>query len=186
MPAAAQERGGQPAGEAFEQRVRTRIVATRREEDVMRAEQVGERSRSERPDDVNALEALLRAAGESEFVGVEVEVLVQPAQDVRALARIVRPARRDHAQAPAVERLARSRWMEDRRVDGVVNHNRIAQLEAELAMLLQAVAGLQDRRVRQRVDLDDPAIGAVVEAAVDADRAVHAVHHPHSLADETA
>src|SRR5512133_1068275 len=52
-------------------------------------------------------------------------------------------------------------------------------------MLLEDVTRLQDRRVRQRVDLDDAAIGAVVEAAVDAERAVDPVHHAHTPARET-
>ena len=75
--------------------------------------------------------------------------------------------------------------MKDRRVDGVVNHDRIAQLEPELAMLVEAVAGLQDRRFRKVViDLDDAPVGAVVEAAVHADRAVDAVNHADAVARE--
>ena len=45
-------------------------------------------------------------------------------------------------------------------------------------MLLEAVARLEDSRVGQRVvDRRDPAIAAVVEAAVGPDRPVDAVHH---------
>ena len=40
-----------------------------------------------------------------------------------------------------------------------------------------SATGARSRR-RARVDLDDPPVGAVVEAAVDADRPVDAVHHP--------
>ena len=75
--------------------------------------------------------------------------------------------------------------MEDRRIDGVVDHDRIAQLEPELAMLVEAVRGLQDRRVGELlVDLHDPAVGAVVEAAIRADRPVDPVHHAHAVARE--
>ena len=52
-------------------------------------------------------------------------------------------------------------------------------------MLVEAVARLDDRRVRQlAVDADDLAVGAVIEATVDADRSVDAVHHPHLVARE--
>ena len=77
------------------------------------------------------------------------------------------------------ERLAARGRMEDRRVDGIRDHDRIPKLEPELAVLLEAVPRLEDRRVRELVvDLDDPRVGPVVEAAVDADRAVDAMHHP--------
>ena len=53
------------------------------------------------------------------------------------------------------------------------------ELQPQLAVLLEAVSGLEDRRVRElAVELEDALVGAVVEAAVDADRAVHAMHHP--------
>ena len=52
-------------------------------------------------------------------------------------------------------------------------------------MLLEREAGLEDRRGRELgVDLRDPLVGAVVEAAVDADRAVDAVHHPRAARRE--
>ena len=54
-------------------------------------------------------------------------------------------------------------------------------------MLLEAVPGLEDRRVRElAVELEDVPVGAVVEAAVDADRAVHAMHHPAARTGEAA
>src|SRR5712691_3075403 len=49
-------------------------------------------------------------------------------------------------------------------------------------MLLEAEAGLEHRRVGERsIELEDAAVGAVVEAAVDADRPVDAVHHADAL-----
>src|SRR5712691_13528494 len=97
---------------------------------------------------------------------------VEPFKDVGSLARIVRPAGRDHAQ-PAPCRLARCGWMKDRRVDGVVNHDRMAQLEPELTVFVQAEAGLQDGRVREvAIDSGDPAVGSIVETSVHADRTV--------------
>ena len=68
--------------------------------------------------------------------------------------------------------------MKDRRVDGVRDDRRLAELEPELAMLLEAVARLQDGRLGELgIHRCDRAIGAVVEAAVHADRPVHAMHH---------
>jgi hypothetical protein len=75
--------------------------------------------------------------------------------------------------------------MKDRRIDRVVDHHWIAQLEAELTMLGEAVRGLQDRRVGELlVDPQDAAVGTVVEAAVRADRAVDPVHHANTIARE--
>ena len=69
--------------------------------------------------------------------------------------------------------------MEDRRVDGVRDDDRVAELDSELAVLLEREPGLQDRRGGQLgVDPGDAPVGAVVEAAIGADRAVDAVHHP--------
>src|SRR5262249_58613888 len=45
---------------------------------------------------------------------------------------------------------------------------------------------VQDGGVRNGVDLDDATVGAVVEAAVHADRPVDAVHHPDAFVCETA
>src|SRR3989442_12391762 len=107
---------------------------------------------------------------------------VEPFQDVGSLARIVRPAGRDHAQ-PAARRLARFGWMKDRRVDGVVNDDRVPQLEPELLVLVEAVAGLQDGRGGELlVHLHDAAVSSVVETAVRTYRAVDPMHH----ADATA
>ena len=65
------------------------------------------------------------------------------------------------------------------------NDNRIAQLEAELSVLLEAVARLEDGRVRvHAVEIGDVPVGAVVEAAVDADRPVDPMHHPAATAGE--
>ena len=54
-------------------------------------------------------------------------------------------------------------------------------------MLLEAVARLEHGGVGElAVELEDVPVGAVVEAAVDADRAVHAMHHPAAVAGEAA
>ena len=54
-------------------------------------------------------------------------------------------------------------------------------------MLLEAVARLNDGRVGERsVQLENQAVGSVVEAAVDADRPVDAMHHAYVVARETA
>ncbi len=73
--------------------------------------------------------------------------------------------------------------MEDRGIDGVPDQNRVAELEPELEVLLEAEAGLKHRRPGERsVELRNAGIGAVVEAAVDADRSVDSVHHPATVA----
>src|SRR6266508_1714274 len=51
-------------------------------------------------------------------------------------------------------------------------------------MLGEAELRLEDGRVGELVDRSDTAIGAVVEAAVDADRPVDTVHHAHLVARE--
>ena len=61
------------------------------------------------PSVANSLERLVRTPGERQLVPLVVEILVEPREHVGALVRVVRPARRDHANAPAVERLARMR-----------------------------------------------------------------------------
>ena len=75
--------------------------------------------------------------------------------------------------------------MEDRRVDGVRDDDGVAELETELPVLLEAVARLQDGRVRQlAVQLHEPRVGAVVETAIGADRTIHAVDEAAFLACE--
>jgi hypothetical protein len=76
--------------------------------------------------------------------------------------------------------------MEDRRVDGIRDHDRVPQLETERLVFREAVARLQDRRVRQRVDLHNAGVRAVVEPAIRSDRPVDAMHHAHTVAGETA
>src|SRR5439155_14801130 len=61
------------------------------------------------------------------------------------------------------------------------------QFEAELEVSLEAEARLEDCRVCElRVDLRYAAVGAVVEASIDADRPVDAVHHTTARAGEAA
>ena len=107
---------------------------------------VGERLRVERADDADALERRRRAAGERQLVARVVEVAVEPGERGAAL-----PGLSDQLVAisrirPPVERLAARGRMEDRRVDGVRDHDRVAQLEPELAVLLEREPRLEDRR----------------------------------------
>ena len=105
MSAARAERRRQAACEGLEQRVRAWIVVARREVDVLRAQERGERVRVERADDVDVLELPRRAPGERHLVAGVVEIAVEPDERVSALARIVRPARRDESDLPSLERL---------------------------------------------------------------------------------
>src|SRR5436309_4677541 len=142
MAAAAQKRSGKPAREPFEQRVRARVVATGSKEHVVGPQQLGERLRRKRGDGPNVRESLLRVAGERDLELVAVEVPVEPRQDVDAFAWIVGPARCDHAQTLVLVTLLRR--MEDGRIDRVRHDCRIAELEPELCVLLQAVTRLED------------------------------------------
>ena len=79
------------------------------------------------------------------------------------------------------------RRVEDRRIDGVRDDDRIAKLDPELGVLREAVARLEDRRVRELgVDRGDPRVRPVVEAAVRSDRTVDAVHQATVVAREAA
>src|SRR5437763_979838 len=80
-----------------------------------------------RRDDTDLPERLLRVARERELVAVVVEMLVEPAEHVGALARIRRPARRDHPEPAVRERLMLRGRMKDRRVDGIRDDDGIAQ-----------------------------------------------------------
>src|SRR6266851_3194118 len=187
MSAAPTEGGRETARESFEERIRAGIVLTRREIHVLRAHQLCERLGGKRPDETDALESCLRVARERELMRIEIEIAVEPFQDLCAFAWIVRPAAGDHTQGSTRLRTVARRRPKDRRVDCVVDHDRSSQLESELAVLVEAVVGLQDGRVRELVvDGCDPPVGAVVEAAVDADGTVDAVHHAHAVARETA
>ena len=145
----------------------------------MRAQKLGDAQRVDRAGRTDPLEPLRGAADEGHVETIGIEVAVEPDERVGSLARVVGPAGRDDADAPTVERLPARRREEDRRVDGVRDHDRVGQLVPELAMALEAVPRLEDGRVRELpVQLGDPRIGAVVEAAVDPDRPVDAMHHP--------
>ncbi len=185
VPAAVAVGGRQAARERLEQRVRAGIVPARREVHVLRPQQVGERTRVERPDDADALERRGRAARERELEARVVEVPVEPGERVAALARVVRPARRHDPDTASLERLPPGGRVEDRRIDRIRNHDRAPEIQAELAVPLERVPGLEDRRGRELgVDPRDPRVRAVVEAAVDPDRAVDAVHHPGAASGE--
>ncbi len=126
-------------------------------------------------------------ADERQLEPLSVEVAIEPRERLGALARIEGPAGRDDPDLPAVEGLALRRSVEDRRVDGVRDDDGVAELEAELAVLLEAVARLEDGRVRQlAVQLHEPRVGAVVETAIGADRTVHTVDQPALVACEAS
>ena len=120
MAAAPAVYGRQPAGERLEQRVRRRVVQARGEVDVVAAQLVGEAVRRKRR---NAADARRTSPGVcpanvSSYRSV-VEVRVEPPEHVRALVRVVGPARGDDPDTAARERLARVRRVEDRRIDRV-------------------------------------------------------------------
>ena len=186
MAAAAQERRRQPARERLEQRVRARVVAARREIDVVRAQELGKRSRRQAarrrgcvrtspcvlPANVTSNESRSRLRSSHSSTSAPLRGLSDQ-------------LRRDHAQPATCARLARCRRMKDRRVDRVVDHDRDRAGRARARGACRGCTRLQDRRVGElAIDLDDPPVGAVVEAAIDADRPVDAMHHAHAVARE--
>ncbi len=151
----------------------------------MLAQQSRHAVRVERSNVADAFERQRQLSDEGQSRQRRVEVGVEPGQDVSALPRVLRPARRDDAERTAGDRLVCVRRMEDRRIDGVRDHDRVSERDPELGVLLEAVARLQNRRVRKLgVDLGDPRIRPVVEAAVRADRPVDAMHQPAVVARE--
>ena len=85
------------------------------------------------------------------------------------------------------ERLALGGRVEDRRIDRVRDQVRIDELDPERPVGVEAVPRLDDRRVRELgVDLGDPRVRSVVEAAVRRDRAVDAVDEADVVAREAA
>ena len=77
--------------------------------------------------------------------------------------------------------------MENARVCRVVDHGRGGELKPKFLMFFEAVARLENRGVSEfAVDLEDLPVEFDPRAAVDADRAVDAVHHPATAAAETA
>ena len=65
------------------------------------------------------------------------------------------------------------------------DHDGLDEPDPEVAVRVEAEARLQHGRVRELgVHRLDAPVGAVVEAAVDADRPVDAMHHPHVVASE--
>ena len=114
-------------------------------------------------------------------------IVVEPAKDVCTLSRIVGPARGHDPQRSPIQRLSVTRRMEDRRIDGVVDHDRLPQLDSELVMPLETPLRLKDGCVGDVVvDAADPQVAPVVETAVDRDGPVDAMHHARSVAGEAA
>src|SRR5262249_21554348 len=66
------------------------------------------------------------------------------------------------------------------------DYDRVSHLQSELAMPVEAVARLQDRRVCERVDFHDATVSTVVETSVGADRPVNPVDHSHAVTHEAA
>src|SRR5262245_49772219 len=104
MTAATQKSGGQTARHRLQQCIGARVVPARRDVDVMLTQEVRQRLRRERSDRADALETLPRVSRKGQVEVGEVEVLVEPRQDLRAFPRIVRPARRDYAQTTSLDR----------------------------------------------------------------------------------
>ena len=99
---------------------RRRFAAAQRRAAPTRSGQGHERARKSRP-----------ATREGQLVAIVVEVPVEPGDDLGALVRVVRPARRDDSHAPPGERLALDRRMEDRRIDRVRDQARVDELDPE-------------------------------------------------------
>ena len=185
--AAAVERR-EAAGERLEQRVRARVVEARGDVRVLPRRSVCELA--PRPAERRAsspFEPCRRAADERQLErGRGRRSQPSAREHVRSLARVVRPARRDDAQRPAVERLALGAAggrSPGSGAFGITTGSR--ELDPEPPVRLEAEPGLEHRRVRELgVHRGDPPVGAVVEAPVDADRPVDAVHHPHVVARE--
>jgi hypothetical protein len=84
-------------------------------------------------------------------------------------------------------RLSRGGRVENRRVGRVRDHDGIDELDSHGSVGVEAEPGLEHRRVRELgVRLRDSSIGAIVEAAIEADRPVHAVHHADVRTHEAA
>ena len=123
--------------------------------------------------------------GQREARGIQPTIEVR--EHVGALPRVVGPARRDQLHRPRGGERRPPLVMEERGVRRVADHDRIPELEPQLAVHLEAVPRLEHRRIRQRmVQRDDLPVGAVVEPAVDADRAVDAMHKPAIATGEAA
>ena len=187
MPAAVAVRGRQTARERFQEGVRARVVPAGCD--------------VERPACAASAASALESSGPTTRIRSKPAVGGRPANvsSKRSGSRF----RSSHSSAPTPLRGlsdqldattltflpssgSRPRWrVEDRRVDGVRDDDRLAQLEAELAVLRERELRLEDRRGRERgVDLGDPRVRAVVEPSVGADRPVDAVHHPRPAARE--
>src|SRR5207244_12575761 len=89
----------------------------------------------------------LRAAAKGKREARRPSSELEAGEGRRALVRIVRPARRDEPHRPPVERRARRRRVEDRRVDRVRYHPRLAELEPERAAGVERIARLEDGHV---------------------------------------
>ena len=185
--AAVDVEGREAAGERLQQRVRAGLVEAREDEDVMLAEQLRDLARRHGRNHARALERHGRAADERQREAGRVEAALEVGDDVGALPRVVGPARRDQPDRRAGAERNAAVGVEDRRVGRVRDDDGLAQLEAELPVLVEAVARLEHGRVRvHAVEVGDVPVGAVVEAAVDADRPVDPVHHAAARAGEAA
>ena len=187
MAAASPVERGQAAREGLEKRVRARVVEARGDVGVLPSKDLRQLLRGQRNDVRPTREPFGGATDEGQLVPRRFDPLAERAQGVAALARVVRPAHGDDAERPAAGWLAVGGGVEDRGIRRVRDHDGLGQVDAEPPMRLQAEPRLEYGRIRELgVHRRDPAVGAVVEAAVDADRAVDAVHHPHVVAGEPA
>ena len=143
--------------------------------------------RAQRPDGADPFEVRRRRApDERELVAIGVEVPVEPLESSAPFRGLS-----DQLDAITLTFLlsSGSRAVGGWKIAGSTAFgidNRLAQLEAELAVLRRART--RDWRIVASasvgVDLGDPRVRAVVEAAVDADRPVDAVHHARAATGE--
>ncbi len=158
MAAASPVERGQAARERLEQRVRAGVVEARGDVRVLASEDLGQLLRGQRSDVRPTREPLGGAADERQLVPRRVDPLAERAQDVAALARVVRPAHGDDAERPAAGWLAVGGRVEDRGIRRVRDHDGLGQVDAEPPVRVQAEPGLEHRRVRELgVHRRDPA-----------------------------
>ena len=101
----------------------------------MRPQQLAKLARRKRRDDTDLLEPRLRVPCERHLERREVEVPVEPLEHVGTLPRVVDQLVAITRSVLRLQRLACRGRMEERRIDRVVDHDRVAQLDPELSML---------------------------------------------------
>ena len=186
MTAALEVRGRQPAGKSLEERIRARVVPARGQVHVVTSQLARDVVGRQRTDCRIHSKRIGAARGRSARSG--------PGRGAdRARRACRRPCADSQTSSTRSTRTFRpssgSRSSGGWKIAGPPRSGsrRVAQLEPELEVLLEAEAGLEDRRVGElAVELGDPPIRSVVESAVRADWPVDAVHQPAVRASEAA